>query len=297
MSISRLFTLNFGIALFVLISHFCEKQTDSFTIWAISSNRPYDPTFDTRPLNLSEEKELAIALSQKYHYFGCGGQAYAAFSEDGRYAIKFFKQRLFKRSLFLNSAPLPFFLHRFREKRNFKRDDKLIRDFFSYRVAFDELQQETSLVYVHLNSTDHLRKKLTVTDRLGIAHQIDLDRTNFVVQRRANMIYDRIDELMKRGDEKRALEVIGSVFSLIVTRAEKGFIDRDPNVRTNCGLIEDRAIKIDVGRFIKADVTDVKKYIEEELLEISTPFREWIQEKHPSLIPSFDQKLAEVAAP
>jgi hypothetical protein len=271
----------------IIVAQFCKKQTDTFTIWGISSDRPYCEAFATRPLEAGEMKELEKALSQSYTYFGRGGQAYAFFSNDGQYVIKFFKQRLFRPSWLLNHLPLPPFLTKFREKRNWKRKDKFQRDFFSYKVAFDDLQEETGVLYSHLNPTTHLKKKLEITDRLGISHLIDLDHFDFVVQKRADRVYDRIDRLMSAKRIEEAKKAVREVFSLIHTRAVKGYRDRDPNIQTNCGFIGDRAIKIDVGRFVKSEEMKKKEVRNADLERIIVPFENWLTETYPTLLPSY----------
>ncbi|MDN3506478.1 MAG: hypothetical protein P0S96_04540 [Simkaniaceae bacterium] len=260
------------------VSSFCKKQTDTFTIWGCASSRPYCADFAT---SMPESSELNEALTNSYTYFGRGGQAYAFFSEDGKYVIKFFKQRLFRPSLLLKLNPIP----PVRNKRIAKRLDKWRRDFFSYKVASTTLQEETGVLYSHLNPTKHLQTKLKITDRLGIEHKIDLDQFDFIVQKRAERVYDRIDRLMAKENLEGAKQALAQVFTLIDTRAKKGYRDRDPNIRTNCGFIENKAVKIDVGRFVLSEEMKNPAFRREELKRIIEPFGEWIQSSHPLLLP------------
>lgn len=229
---------------------------------------------------MPESSELKEALGNAYTYFGRGGQAYAFFSDDGKYVIKFFKQRLFRPSLLLKLNPIA----PIRNKRIAKRLDKWRRDFFSYKVAFTTLQEETGVLYSHLNPTKHLQTKLTITDRLGIQHQIDLDKFDFIVQKRAERVYDRIDRLMANDNLEGAKQALAQVFTLIDTRAKKGYRDRDPNIRTNCGFIENKAVKIDVGRFILSEEMKNPVFRRAELKRIIEPFGQWIQSTHPALL-------------
>jgi len=271
------------LALFSLlfVSRFCQKQTDTFTIWGCASNRPYCADFATP---MPESSELKEALSESYTYFGRGGQAYAFFSNDGKYVIKFFKQRLFRPSLLLKLNPIS----PVRNKRIAKRLDKWQRDFFSYKVAFTELQDETGILYSHLNQTKHLNTVITITDRLGIKHQIDLDKFDFIVQKRAERVYDRIDRLMRSENIEGAKQALAQVFTLIDTRAKKGYRDRDPNIRTNCGFIENKAVKIDVGRFVLCAEMKEPDFRKNELKQITAPFGEWIQTAHPALLTEYE---------
>jgi hypothetical protein len=276
----------------VFIALFCQKATDGFTLLKISPSQlsnAYSPT----QLTEQEEVELKEALSQPYTYFGCGGQAYAFFSTDGKYVVKFFKQRLFRPSWLLNHLPLPKLLHRFRNKRNWKRLDKYRRDYFSYDVSSKALRDQTGVLYSHLQPTDSLKQTLQIQDRLGITHNIDLDRFDFLVQKRAEMVHDRIARLMGEARIEEAKQSLQQVFSLISTRAQRGYRDRDPNIRTNCGFLGDKAIKIDVGRFVIDPAMQTKAGHNQELERITAPFRLWISENYPELLNSFDHSLQE----
>lgn len=273
------------VASLIFIARFAVKKTDGFSILAISSDRPFEERFITRAPSFEEQTLLETAFNQPYHYFGCGGQAFAFFSQDGNYVIKFFKQRLFRPSYVLNAIPLPKFLHRFRNKRNWKRRDKLERDFFSYKVAYEQLQEQTGIIYSHLQKTTHLQKRIEVIDRLGIHHFLNLDQFDFVVQKRAERVYDKIDSLMRTGMLQEAEQGISEVFQLIITRAKLGFRDRDPNIRTNCGFIGAKAVKIDVGRFVVSEQIKTPEGIKEEVTVIIQPFRNWLEKAYPELMP------------
>ena len=268
-----------------------QKKTDGFTELAIHSEREFDIAWETRPLSVEEQAEFDRATSQTYRYFGCGGQAFALFSEDGQYVIKFFKQRVYRVPFFLDLLPFPWPLKRYQIKRHWKKSDKLYRDFTSYKMAFEEMQDLTGLLYIHLNPTNAIQKQLVITDKLGQPHLINLDEVDFVIQRRAEMVYDRIDSLMKRGAEKEAQEAITSVLHLVLERAKRGILDRDPNVRTNCGFIGNQAIKVDVGRFTRDSKAKAPAFYHADLVKIAAPFKQWIAKAHPSLLPHFEGEL------
>lgn len=277
------------VSLALCLARFAQKKTDGFTLLAISSKRAHDPRWETRALTELEKNQLEEALSQPYHYFGCGGQSFVFFSDNGQYVIKFFKQRLFRPPTWLNRCPLPKILHRYREKRNWKRQDKLQRDFTSYKIAFEELQEETGVVYVHLNQTSHLLKILSIQDKIGMMHQIPLDHTDFILQKRGELVYERIHNLMQAGKIDEAKKAIFKVLNLVVSRCKKGYHDRDPNVRTNCGFIGEQAIKIDVGRLMRQETIKNPEIYRRELLRISTPFEKWVETTYPELLPAFHE--------
>ncbi len=281
------------IALYPAAHLLCKKATDDFTIWGISSKRPFTPSFETRPLSDEEQGELSLALGQPYKYLGCGGQSFIFLSQDGHYVIKFFKQRVFTVPFWIQHFPIPYIIDRYREKKIAHREDKIRRDFASYKIAFEEMPQDTGVVYIHLNPSNHLLNSLTIVDKLHIAHSLDLNRFDFVVQRRADHVYDRISALMKRGETEKAKKAIDSLIDLIVTRSKRGYHDRDPNIRTNCGFLGEKAIKIDVGRLVKEDCVKQKKVFEKEFIRIMHPFEDWLRIAHPELALYVQEKINE----
>lgn len=277
------------ISFAIIAAVFCPKKTDGFTLLGISTHRPSRPEWEIRPLTPQEKEELEKALSQGYHYLAHGSQSFVFSSHDCQYVIKFFKQRLFTPSLLLNTLPLPSFLHRFREKRNWKRTDKLARDFASYKYAFEELHDQTKIVYVHLNPTSTLKKNLEIVDKIGIHHTINLDETNFIIQKRAEPVFVRIHQLMIQGKIEEAKQSIKNLLLLHIARAEKGFRDRDPDILSNCGFIGNHAIKLDVGRFEKNEAMKNPDIYKKEIEKIMAPFKSWIKTLHPTLLESFDE--------
>jgi hypothetical protein len=280
------------LALYLGLSDFCNKRTDTFTIAAISSNRPFDPQWQTRPLSSEELSERDTALSQKYRYFGKGGQCYAFFSEDGKYVIKFFKQRVYTIPLWHHFIPIPYVFDRYKDKKRWKRQDKLQRDFFSYKVAFEDLKEMTGILYVHLNPTKDLKRSITIVDLLNIEHHLDLDQFDFILQKRADMIYPTITTLLKEGQIDPIKQIIEQVVDQIDLRCHRGYEDWDPNVRTNCGLLNDRVIKIDVGRFIHNEKMKTPEMRRSELVRITTPFKEWLKTQEPLLASYCDEAVA-----
>jgi hypothetical protein len=279
------------LALFPLVERFCLKRTDRFSILGIQSDRPFDEAWETRPLTDEERSVVSEAISQPYTYFGCGGQSFVFFSADQKYALKFFKQRVFKVPLWVAHFPIPWVLDRYRAKKTWQRADKLQRDFSSYKIAFEELPDETGMVFVHLNQTDNLKTILKITDKLGIAHELDLDKMDFVIQKKGVLAHDKITGHMQRGEIEEAKASIKQLMSLIVNRSKKGFHDRDPNIRTNCGFMGDRAVKIDVGRFVKDEKIKRPEVYLSELVRITGPLRVWLEQEHPALVSYFDEEI------
>ncbi len=273
------------------LTRFCMKQTGQLQLSLIHSTRPCDPLFDTRPPTPQEEIETDEALSQKYTYFGCGGQAYVFFSDDGKYVIKFFKQHHFNPPTYLNYIPG---ISQYRDRKFAKRRKRLLQDYLSYKTGFEQLPHETEIVYVHLNPTSHIKKQLTLIDKLNIVHKIDLDTTDFLIQRRADGVLSTIKEKMRAGDKEGAKKTIDQLITLVLTRCQKGFGDGDPNLITNCGIYKDHAIKIDIGRFSNSPLMKEPLFYKPELYAITRNLRNWLVHNSPELVEHLDSSVMEV---
>lgn len=289
----RTFFLVAAICAAFFIGKACLKKTDKFMVSLITCNRDPDPQFDARPLSSEEEAEVKNALNQKYTYFGCGGQAYVFFSQDGNYVLKFFKQHHFQKPTYLNWIP---FITRYRERKYEKRKKRLSLDYHSYKMGFEELPEETAILYPHLNPSSHLNQCVTLVDKLHIEHQINLDQTDFLLQRRARLVTTTIEQQMAVQNVAAAKETISKVLQLVLTRCQKGFGDRDPNILTNCGILNGKAIKIDVGRFTHDPRMSHPLLFKPELYRIVRPFRLWLQPRYPELVEYLENELIRIVA-
>jgi len=269
------------------------KTTNKLILSEIQYDRPYEPLYDARPLTQEEQQEVERALDQNYTYFGCGGQAYVFFSADGKYALKFFKQRHFREPTHLNYIP---FIKKYRDLKYAKKKKKVQGEYGSYKLGFEALPEETALVYIHLNKTSHLKKNITYVDTFKMEHKIDLDKTDFILQRRAELVHDKISQQMAAGDLAGAKHTISSLVDLIVIRCKKGYADKDPKIVTNCGILKDKAIKIDVGRFAIDPRMKKPLFYKPELLRLVRPLRSWLAQEHPSLTEHLDQEILRVIA-
>ncbi len=277
-----------------VVSDFCNKQTDGFTLQKISSALPYDERFAT-PLPQGEElSSLQTILNQKFTYLGSGGQCYAFASDDDKYVIKFFKHHLRRQSPLYRMLPLPPSLAKRRTESLLKKEKKLERDFLSYKLSFDELKEETGLIYVHLNKTKTLHFSTTLVDKIGLAHTIALDPLEFVLQRKADLVYPKIDALMAKEEKELAEKLIASTVDLIVSRCKKGIFDEDARIHRNFGFLENKAILIDAGRLRKDLTREEKNIYQKDVKQITERMRVWLAKNHPELEESLTQKVQAV---
>lgn len=232
---------NIGIITALLLGGYVwlsNHKSFGFSVGKITSSFPADPTFET-PL-ISANLKYAL-FSQDYRYLSSGAQLYAFVSEDGKYVIKFFRVKKIE-------------------------DAQKRKSLFSaYKLAYEELRKESGLLMLHLNKTTDLSTKLRVRDKLGFSHTIDLDQTEFVVQEKAELIFDYLKKLPSKDQVDQA---IGAILDLVRHRIEKGITDQDKAVSHNYGFVDGRPIHLDIGRIYKGTTAN-------EYTRIQTRITSW----------------------
>jgi hypothetical protein len=227
---------------FLAVDRVCKSQTGSFTVYRITSNLSYQPQWETAPPeNLAEIKKI---LQQPYSYFGKGVQSFAFVSQDGQYVIKFFRHDHMHAPFLLSKIPM-----KWARAKVAKKEAKFEREFRSYKLAYEILKKETGLVFLHLNKTSGLNQTLDLVDKLGIHHPIPLDNYEFLVQKRASLLYTSLNQMIENNRLDDAKETLSKLVRLLARRAALGISDKDPDLETNFGLIGTDPIQIDVGRF------------------------------------------------
>ncbi len=120
----------------------------------------------------------------------------------------------------------------------------------SYRLAFEELREETGLIALHMEKTAPIEAILV--DKLHIAHRVNLGELGFLVQKRATLVFPMLTALMEQGNIAGAKQAVKHLRQLLENRKAKGISDCDSNVSKNFGFADGQPIQIDVGRFSKA---------------------------------------------
>ena len=221
------------IGIFFAIQQLCHRVTDGFRVYKITSKLPYNEKWDS-PLLISEDKlKIHQILNQKFHYLGCGLQCYVFRSDDDNYVIKVFKHHHMRPVGWINYVRLPGKLDKMRTDLIKTRERRLKRNFLSYKIAYENFKDETGVIYIHLNKTHEFDKGLILIDPIGIEHPIDLNNTEFILQKKAALVYPTLEKKIQSGDLKGAKDCLDSLLKLILDRGKKGIADLDPVVWRN----------------------------------------------------------------
>jgi len=225
-------------------------------------------------------KELRPLFDHPFTFLGSGNHTYAFSSADGQYVIKFFKQnRMRTQKLFLSKA-------RKEERAKLRK-----RSLESYRIARDLLPKETQLVYLHDTKSSHLNLQISLIDQHGHTHKFQADDMEFLLQKRGILTFDHIQNLLKQGDDQRAVGAMVSLLDLVKSRAEKGIYDKDIQFFKNYGFVNGKPIEIDIGEFRMDPREANPEKIARDRLGFASQFFHWIDNNAPHLKAPFQEAL------
>lgn len=196
---------------------------------------PYLPTLSNPPslrIPLCGNPLVAkTILDQPFSYIGSGGQMYVFVSQDEKYVLKFFK-----------NIPHPFLP--FPSYQNRKRK-KLERDIQGYTLAFQKLEKESALLFLHCQLESKLNLQTTLLFPGKKPKNLELDTTYFVLQKKAIPLISYIQQ------SKKPQKALDAAINLIRKRLQLGIYDQDPRYYHNIGFVEDVPIFLDPGRFVQ----------------------------------------------
>jgi hypothetical protein len=270
-----------GIAYF-LYSSAIWYLTDGFSLGKIRSNLKFSSKWEV--VNPAREAIVPL-LSQNFYYLGRGSQMYVFESEDKQLILKFFRHNRYRLASITHSITSPIFLADMQSQKRKAKQAKLNALFQSCKIGYEELHEESGLLYLHLNKTRNLKTSITLYDKLKRAYTIPIDDYEFILQKHGEHIYPYLTRLIDQGKTKEAEAALTDLIFLLTSRLNKGIIDHDAVIHKNSGFLANKALFLDVGEFSKAECKDLK----EELWHTTRDLRSWLQEKDPALALTFEK--------
>ncbi len=255
--------------------------------------------FENRPeweVNITphHDRFFYVVSQQQLNWIGRGAQALAFETQDGKYVVKFFQIGRIK-----NDVDKGFLGELFSRESKEKRQERLNHReeiFISSKMCFEELSDETGIIYVHLNKTVDKIKGIKLVDKFGQSHRIRGDEACFVVQKKASYLIPTLTNLMDEGDLQAAEQRVDQIFQLLLSVAKKGFTDGDDALirNNNIGFAQDRAIYIDTGHITRASNLNVKDRMEYEFNVRLKPLENWINIAYPELATYYGNRQQEI---
>ena len=239
-----------------------------------------------------EEPSLACreALDQRYTFLGNGKQALAFLSEDGTHVLKLFRKRapkwhgtIFGKHVTISFSKLPFFLSYLSSSYQVSMRSQAEKDFESYWTAWSLLREETQLEYLHLVESTTL-PIVKVTDRQGVLRHVDLNRVGFLLQKKVDLLYPKLQELFLNKQHARAKDLLSS-FAHLLHVLTISHIDNPTIVSNNYGCLGSTVYLLDVGRVLVSPTDPGPEKASKAMLS-------WLQTSLPEYYPFFQDIIS-----
>lgn len=273
------------------LARFHYVLNDGFTISNISSKSSDLLTLNIRDLSSSEMHDFNEAVHQDYTYLGKGCQSYVFVSQDGNYVIKFIKHQSFRSKPWVNAFSFIPSVEKFRVQKANEKRIKLETLLWSWKTAFENLPQETAIVYVHINHIPDLEKMITLYDKLGFKHKIDLGEMDFLIQKRATLLCPTIAQLMTSENDSKAKDLIDQLVSMLLDENQRGYIDNDHALMQNTGVLNGNPIHIDVGQLVFNEKIKDPSVHQQELYNKIYHFYKWLEVNYAELALHLEKRL------
>lgn len=282
-------TLTLFIGSLVCLNRVFFKQNQGFCIAFLYPSIENNPKWEN-PLPNLEDSSLNQILNQKFYYLAKGCHCYAFLSEDQKYVIKFHRYPSHMRLFSWAYHPFSYVFSDRRKKIKEHNMQRLQINFQSYKESYTELREETGMLLLHINTSKNLHKVITLIDKTHSEYQVSLDDVTFILQHKADLIFPKLDQLMQENNVDEAKKIVSSVIQLIATCAKKGYVNHDPVLRRNYGLIGNHAIHIDVGDLVLCEEMKLKNNYIPHIKTVTQSLREKI-ENCPALLDYYDREI------
>lgn len=272
------------------------RLTDGFSVREIKSSLSSD--LQEKSLSLSEDRQenLKKILSQSFRYIGKGCQFYVFESNDGQFVLKFFKHKHLRPMYWLREIPMPVKWHEKCEEKIYRREERVRFLFSSCKLAYEELSEETGVMYLHLNQEPTLSVETKIIDKLGLGHTIFLDDYEYVLQKKAIRVAPTLATLLEKHQNDALHTKIHELSLLVQKRCEKGICDRDRSFVQNVAFSaeENKAVFVDIGQFYKDEKIRSQEEMQADVLRRLGDMRYWAEQKFPALIPYVEAEIATI---
>lgn len=268
--------------------------TDGFSLGNITTNHVDSPEWETSPLSPREWAEVDLALSQEYTYLGKGHQAYAFESKDRKYVLKFLKFQVYRYFSVVAKMPLPAAWEQWRTRKLTRKGEKRDDVFRSWKLAFEDLKDETGVIYIHINRTREFKKSIKLYNKAGFPYILPLDDYVFMVQRKADLIEDVFARSAHSHQIEEGKKLIDDMLALYISEYQRGLAEKDRYIVRNTGVYDGKPMHIDTGRLSKDEALKDVKLQHPQLVWKTSVMLEWLREEYPQFAEHLAARLKDL---
>ena len=186
-------------------------------------------------------RQLEPILSQDFQFLAQGSTSRAYVSKDGLYCLKVFLKSSMRSKKF---RQIPFLQDLADLRRRLRMKVKRIEGQIN---AYQFIPEETGMIYYQFHKPRNLfHKTVNLIEKDGAVTVFDLDKEEFVIQRKAVLCSDYLRSCFEAHDEARAKEAITKLLRFTKSLYNQGLVVYCLQFLDNFGFIENDPVRIDV---------------------------------------------------
>lgn len=221
-------------------------------------------------------KELEPVLNQSFTFLGSGNQSFAFESQDKKTVLKLFKFHTLQGFDPYDLIPQYFQdFHAHHAKDRKKKVDRLLNGLI---LAENYNRDNAGILYIHFPPSPLFLKEVSLHDRAGRRHLLNLDNYVFVLQKKAVPLGEALKAHFDKGDVQGAVSKLFALYRMISEDLRAGLYDQDHNVISNTGFVGETPIRIDFGKLSLAKIEaapEISKINKERIIP-------WMKRNYPN---------------
>lgn len=273
------------------IQKFCHKKTDGFAVCKIREAFTEEKNPSQTDISL-----ITTILNQPLTYIGKGGQCYAFATEDNQHVVKLLKYNNNYPRIWFKLFPFPLGLESYRQEKLAKKQKKLNGEYTSYKIAMEELKEETGIIYFHLDKNTLPDLKLHIKDKLNISHKLNADDYQFYIQKKGTPFYPGLERIIKEQGIETAKVAVDEMLSFLFKRCKKEIIDGDDGIWRNFAFQGTHPFQIDIGQFSYSPTLRSEIAYQNDILFFTKDFRNWLSKTNPELSAYFINSIMSITS-
>jgi len=271
----------FAISIKVWVNFNCSFRSDK-----MNPNQFFKNHWDVA---INDEVFLDKILDQNYRFLNKGRQSFVFVSDDDKYVIKFFRFHRYRVSTFNKVISVFSIGRKYTNILQRELNELYQENMNSYKLAYENLKEETGVIYVHLNKTQNLKKKLQIKDKFKSKYFIDLDNFGFVIQKKTKSFMQAL--LEAKDDIIEVQSLLESFVNNLHSIYSQNILNKDRHVLQNLGVLDNRVLEIDIGRFIVKKELENLDILHKEAYHYTVYLKKWLSKNIPDAIPFLDSQI------
>jgi hypothetical protein len=284
----RVFIIIFSIIGIICLTKGYQLFTHGFRIDKVFVN--LDDFYHWNVVTTAEDEAKALKIfDQKFYYLDKGCQAYVFQSEDKKYVLKLMRYHRYKLPFWMEFITFTRKGEAYYKNRCDHRQKAFYNTMRSYLIANNHLKEDTGSIYLHLNKTNHLLKKVEIVDKARKSFYLDLDGSGFLLQGKVRTLPSVMKEFVKNKDEEMVKKTILSFLNMVDRMMRQKIVNKDYNCVKNSGYFDKRVIGMDLGSYFWDENLENPNTYEDEMNKFLKYFNRWFFKNSRNFLPFIEK--------